>query len=158
MDASLTYLGRTSFAESYGGPVFHVTAAAWMDADRLAAVHAETHADGSGGLDYSDLAPDSLAGRPFTSRTDCFDLREETPEDVEANGFLRFLASQGYDFDTAIALERFFATNPEGTAEVVVSFGLRVAACGPDGAVPAGLGPRLDAGARTAFHRVGSGV
>lgn len=155
IDGTLALLGETRFAESYDGPTFLVSAAAWSDAGRLVAVHAETLADGAGGLDYSDLRADSLAGRPFTSRIDCFDLREETAEDIESNGFLRFLAGAGFDFDTSVALKRYYATNPEGTAEVVVSYGVRLEACGPDGAAPPEIVRRIERDSRSAVRPAG---
>lgn len=145
------WLGVTRFRESYGGPDFDVTATAFADDSVLIAVHAEVHADGSGGLDYSNLAPDSLAGIPFTSDVGCFDLREETDEDVAGNGFLRFLRSKGFSFDRAVVLKRYFTTNEAGSAEVVLSYGRIVGGCGADGAPPPGAAERVAAGSRRAF-------
>lgn len=147
----LAPLGERHFVESYGGPAFRVSAAAWTDDSLLVAVHAETLVDGAGGLDYSGLDPDSLAGISFTSRTDCFDLHEETPEDIEANGFLRLLRDGGFAFDSAMALKRYFKTDPRGTAEVVLSYGRRLAACAPEGSAPTPFARRLDAASRRAF-------
>ena len=143
-------LGETHFRESYGGPSFDVSATAFHDDSILVAIHAETHTDGSGGLDYSELSPDTLAGIAFNSRIDCFDLREETAEDIQANGFLRFLRDGGYDFDRALVLKRLFRTDSEGRAEVVLSYGREVPACG-DSDLPAALAEDVDRGARSAF-------
>ena len=130
-------LGETHFRESYGGPSFDVSATAFASDSELAAIHAEVHTDRSGGLDYSDLTPDTLAGIPLHSRVDCFDLREESDEDIEGNGFLRFLRDRGFDFDRAFVLKRSFLTDSEGTAEVVLSYGRALPACPPDGVTPA---------------------
>lgn len=146
----LESLGETHFRESYGGPSFDVSAAAFASDSELVAIHAETHTDGSGGLDYSDLTPDTLAGIPLHSRVDCFDLREETPEDIEGNGFLRFLRERGFDFERAFVLKRFFLTDTEGASEVVLSYGRETPAC-PAGGVPAALAAEVGQGARAAF-------
>ena len=146
----LTPLGETHFRESYGGPSFDVSATAFASDSVLVAVHAEAHTDGTGGLDYSELPPDTLAGVALHSRVDCFDLREESDEDVDANGFLRFLRDAGYDFDRALVLKRMYLTDPEGRAEVVLSFGRVVSACGAD-ARSASITEQVRRGARAAF-------
>jgi hypothetical protein len=148
--SDLQALGETHFRESYGGPSFDVSATAFADDSTLLAVHAETLTDGSGGLDYSEFSADTLAGRALHSRIDCFDLREETAEDIEGNGFLRFLDGAGFDFDRALVIKRYYLVNHEGTAEVVLSYGRVVGTCG-SGEVPRAGAAEVSRASRRAF-------
>jgi hypothetical protein len=148
--SQLQALGETHFRESYGGPSFDVSATAFASDSVLLAVHAETHTDGSGGLDYSEYPADTLAGWPLHSRIDCFDLREVAAEHVEGNGFLRFLHGAGFDFDRALVLKRHYLVNEEGTAEVVLSYGRTVDACG-SGEVPPDVATEVSLASRRAF-------
>lgn len=146
---SLRFVGETDFVEAYGGPAFDVSAAAFSSDSVLLAVHAETHADGSGGLDYSDLSPDPLAGLPFTSRLRCWDLRDETEEDIRGNHFLAFLRDRGFDLRSAILVKQYLATDDAGRAEVVLSYGRRLESCSDDAV--ARETSRVEREARAAF-------
>jgi len=129
----LTPLGEAHFTEAYGGPAFNVSTAVFVDDSTLVAVHAERHVDSSGGLDYSELPADTLSGILLNADIGCFDLRSESAEDLENNGFLRFLRDEKFSFDRAFVLKRFFLTNDEGTAEVVISYGQQMSECPEDG-------------------------
>jgi len=146
----LAPLGEAHFTEAYGGPAFNVSTAVFVDDSTLVAVHAERHVDNSGGLDYSELPADTLAGIPLNADIGCFDLRSESSEDIENNGFLRFLRDEEFSFDRAFILKRFFLTNDEGTAEVVISYGQQMSECPEDGISDA-LAERVSQEAQNVF-------
>jgi len=146
----LAPLGEAHFTEAYGGPAFNVSTAVFVDDSTLVAVHAERHVDNSGGLDYSELPVDSLAGIPLNADIGCFDLRSESAEDIDNNGFLRFLRDAEFSFDRAFVLKRFFLTNAEGTAEVVISYGQQMSEC-PDDGISEALAAGVSEKAQIAF-------
>jgi hypothetical protein len=93
----------------------------------LLLIHAETHTDGSGGLDYSDLKPATLSGLPFTNRTQC--ASSEDKAELDENPQIQFVRSKVFDLSIPFLLEQFFATSKDGTAEVVISYGRAVKGC-----------------------------
>ena len=107
-------MGEVHFQEAYGGPQFNISSVVYTTDTELLAIHAEEHTDGSGGLDYTELTVDTLAGVGLNSRAGCFDLSTETEEDLANNGFLRFLRENGYPFDTVLAMKQYFLTNSAG--------------------------------------------
>jgi hypothetical protein len=148
--ADLKPLGEAHFSEAYGGPAFNISIIVYANDSTLVSVHAERHVDGSAGLDYSELPADSLADISLNADIGCFDLRDESQEDIEANGFLSFLRDAEFSFDRAFVLKRYFLTNSEGTAEVVISYGRSVASCPADD-VPEELAHRISDEAEAAF-------
>lgn len=146
----LAPLGEAHFTEAYGGPAFNISIAVYVGDSTLVAVHAERHVDNSGGLNYSELPADTLAGIPLNADIGCFDLRGESTEDIDNNGFLRFLRDAEFSFDRAFVLKRFFLTNDEGTAEVVISYGQQMSEC-PEDAISDALAARVSEKAQIAF-------
>jgi len=101
--------------------------AAFAKLDQLILIHAEMHTDNSGGLDYSKLAPASLSGIAFTSKEQCVTAEDEP--DPDSNPQLRFLRDKGYAMVFPMYLKQYFTTSRDGRAELVLTFGQRVASC-----------------------------
>jgi len=55
-----------------------------------------------------------------------------------------------FSFDRAFVLKRFFLTNAEGTAEVVISYGQQMSEC-PDDGISEALAARVSEKAQLAF-------
>ena len=90
-------------------------------------IHAETHTDGSGGLDYSNLKADSLNNLKFTSRDQCAPIEAEA--ELTANPEIKFLRAKGFSVVLPFYLKQYLTTTADGTAEVVISYGKHVASC-----------------------------
>jgi hypothetical protein len=111
----------------YGKHQFNVSFAAFSNGPNLIMVHAETHTDGSGGLDYSDLKPTSLNGHAFTWREQCASAEDD--KELKNNPQIQFLRTAGFDMKTPFYLRQLFTTSKKGTSEVVISYGREVPAC-----------------------------
>jgi hypothetical protein len=107
--------------------MFNVSVAAFAKGESILMVHAEAHADGSGGLDYSNLKPDPINGINFTSREQCA-LLSEIPDPYSIPD-LRFLRDKGFDAAPAMYLKQYLIASKDGSAEFVLSYGKRVASC-----------------------------
>ena len=128
IDKSFKPLGEFHHQPVYEGVQFNVSLAAFSRGESIVMMHAETHTDGSGGLDYSKLRPETLDGVKFNTREQC-----ATPAEVPdpySNPEFRFLRDKGFKAVLPIYLKQYLATSPDGAAEVVLSYGKRVAACG----------------------------
>ncbi|MCO6510145.1 MAG: hypothetical protein J5I65_05070 [Aridibacter famidurans] len=128
VDKSFKLLGEFHHQPIYSEKEFYVSLAAFVRGEHLLIVHAETYADGSGGLDYSDLSPANLDGLRFWSRTQC--VTEEDRSEIESNPEIKFIQSNGYRFEFPFQLEQSLATSEDGTAEIVISLGRTVKDCG----------------------------
>lgn len=62
VDKSYKFLGEFHHQPIYEEKQFNVSLAAFAKGDALVLIHAETHTDGSGGLDYSRLTPVVFSG------------------------------------------------------------------------------------------------
>jgi hypothetical protein len=134
IDKSFKRLGEYHHQPTYGDKMFNVSVAAYAKGERLIMIHAEAHTDNSGGLDYSDLKPDPFDGINFTSREQCAVLAEiPAPYSIPD---LRFLRDSGFSPAPAMFLKQYLIASPEGSAEVVISYGQRVASCGSDVITP----------------------
>src|SRR4051812_33779681 len=74
IDKSYRLLGETNHQPTFDGKEFNVSLAAYARNASFVMIHAETHTDGSGGLDYSKLKPETFGGINFTSREQCAEL------------------------------------------------------------------------------------
>lgn len=128
VDGSFRLLGEHHHRPTYGGKAFNVSVAAYARGDELLMIHAEAHADGSGGLDYSNLKPDPLGGINFTSREQCAVLAE-IPDAYASIPDLRFLRDRGFVPEPAVFLRQYLVASPDGSAEYVFSYGRRVPSC-----------------------------
>ncbi|HEX7175712.1 MAG TPA: hypothetical protein VF240_10675 [Pyrinomonadaceae bacterium] len=134
VDRSYKPLGEFHHQPVYEGVQFNVSLAAFSRGESIIMMHAEMHTDGSGGLDYSKLKPETLDGIKFTSREQC-----ATPAEVPdpySNPEFRFLRDKGFKAVLPIYLRQYFATSPDGVAEVVLTYGKRVSSCGDDTITP----------------------
>jgi len=120
-------LGEFHHQPVYGEKQFNVSLTAFSDGKNIIMVHAETHTDGSGGLDYSKLKSNSLSGLPFTSREQCASAEDEA--ELSANPQIIFLKEKGFSVSTPFFLKQFLTTDEKGLAEVVISYGRRVESC-----------------------------
>lgn len=136
VDKSFRLLGEHHHRPTYGGKQFNVSVAAYARGDELVMIHAEAHADGSGGLDYSGLKPDPLGGIPFTSREQCAVLAE-IPDAYGSVPDLRLLRDGGFVPEPAVFLRQYLIASPDGSAEYVFSYGRRVASCADTVITPA---------------------
>lgn len=121
-------LGEFHHRPVYGEKQFNVSFAGFSDGRNLIMIHAETHTDGSGGLDYSKLEPAELGGLKFTSREQCAGAEDE--KELNENPQIRFLREKGYGVKPPFYLKQYFATDARGTAELVISYGKAVPSCG----------------------------
>lgn len=127
VDKSFRLLGEYHHRPTYGGKLFNVSVAAYARGDSLLMIHAEAHADNSGGLDYTGLKPDPLGGIAFNSREQCAVLAE-IPDPYSIPD-LRFLRDSGFTPAPAVFLKQYLIASPDGSAEYVLSYGKRVASC-----------------------------
>ncbi len=124
---SFRFLGILNHKAVYNEVGFNISIAVFSRADELILIHAEKHTDGSGGLDYSDLAPAKLDGLPFTRRTQC--ATAEDKEELDANPQIRFIREKGVDLTLPFQLEQYLATSKNGASEIVISHGKPVQDC-----------------------------
>src|SRR2546423_774390 len=134
VDNSFRPLGEYHHQPAYGDKMFNVSVAAYAKGERLIMIHGEAHADNSGGLDYSNLKPDPVDGINFTSREQCAVLAE-IPDPYSIPD-LRFLRDSGFSPAPAMFLKQYLMAAPDGSAEVVISYGQRVASCATDVITP----------------------
>jgi len=120
-------LGEFHHQAVYNDKKFNISMAVFRSGGDLLLVHAEAHADGSGGLDYSDLEQATLSGLHFTRRTQC--ASPEDAEELKSNPQISFIRSKGFVIRFPFQLEQFFATSKDGTSEVVISYGRAVLEC-----------------------------
>lgn len=126
VDKSFKFLGKTNYQPTFQGKGFNVSLAAFARADTFIMIHAETHTDGSGGLDYSNLTPDNFGGLRSTSKEVC---GEFTERDIADEHDLAFLKNHDFNPAPAIYLKQYFATSADGTSEVVITYGKRIKNC-----------------------------
>lgn len=136
VDKSFKLVGEAHHRPTYGGKLFNVSVAAFARGDELIMIHAEAHADGSGGLDYSNLKPDPLGGIAFNSREQCAVLAD-IPNAYESIPDLRMLRDGGFVPEPAVFLKQYLIASPDGSAEYVFSYGRRVASCAESVITPA---------------------
>lgn len=127
IDKSFKLLGEFDHQPTYGDKQFNVSMAAFSAAENIIMIHAETHTDGSGGLDYSKLAPDALNGLKFTSREQCAAAEDEA--ELAANPQIKFLRDKGFSLTLPFYLKQYFTTSADGKAEVVISYGRHISSC-----------------------------
>jgi hypothetical protein len=128
IDKSFKFLGELNHQPVYEGKQFNVSLAAFAKGETIIFVHAETHTDNSGGLDYSKLKAASLNNLKFTSREQCAPV--EAVEDLADNEEVIFLREKKYAIMLPFYMKQYLATSADGKAEIVISYGTRVPACG----------------------------
>ena len=127
IEKPFNFLGDFHHQPVYGKKQFNVSMAAFSDGKNLIMIHAETHTDGSGGLDYSNLSPASLDGLNFTTREQCAGAEDEA--EMNKNPQIKFIRSKKFNLSFPFYLKQFFTTSKDGKAEVVISYGKRVESC-----------------------------
>ena len=100
---------------------------AYSDGKNLIMIHAETHTDGTGGLDYSNLSPAALNELNFTTREQC--AGAEDAAEMNENPQIKFIRGKNFDLSLPFYLRQFFATSADGKAEVVISYGRKIESC-----------------------------
>lgn len=121
------FIGEFHHQPVYGEKQFNVSFAAFSNKEKLIMIHAETHSDGSGGLDYSNLEPAELTGLKFFSREQC--AAAEDAAELNENPQIKFLREKGFDIKPPFYLKQYFTTDPKGISELVISYGKPVASC-----------------------------
>ena len=127
INKSFKSLGELHHQPVYGEKQFNVSMAAFADGENIIMIHAETHTDKSGGLDYSNLKADSLNDLKFTSREQCAPVEAEA--ELSTNPQIKFLREKGYAVKLPFLLKQYFTTAEDGTAEVIISYGVPVSSC-----------------------------
>ncbi|MBX3265788.1 MAG: hypothetical protein KF831_03700 [Acidobacteria bacterium] len=127
IDPAFKLLGELHHRPTYDKKQFNVSFAAFSDGKYLVMVHAETHTDGSGGLDYSNLTPGKLNGLTFTSREQCASAEDET--ELNGNPQIQFIRKTGFNFALPFYLKQYFTSSEDGKAEVVISYGTSLSSC-----------------------------
>lgn len=120
------FLGETNYQPTFDGKGFNVSLAAFAGKDSFVMIHAETHTDGSGGLDYSKLQPDTFSGIKFTSKEECAELDQT---DIDGEHDLRFLKDNGFNPFPAVYIKQYFTTSADGSSELVITYGKRIRSC-----------------------------
>jgi len=128
LDTSLTYIGKINFNAVYEKPN-NVSAVTFINDSLFIAIHAEMHSDSSGGIDYSNLKPDTLNNIPFNSREQCHNLKEISLDTINKNPYFDFLNQKNFSFKDVYFMKQYFATDAEGTAEYILSYGKKVQSC-----------------------------
>jgi CubicO group peptidase (beta-lactamase class C family) len=141
IDPTFRSLGELDHRPTYEGVAFDVSMSAFADKDTLLLVHAERHADGSGGLDYSALKPELLGGMRFTARSQCVAASDQA--DMEANPEVAFLRAKGRPVQLPAFTKQLYATSPGGFDEVVLSIIEPVASCKDTAGVESDLDRKL---------------
>ncbi len=124
---SFQSLGEFHHQPIYENKQFNVSLAAFFKNEEIIMIHAETHTDGSGGLDYSNLKADSLNNLKFTSRDQCAPIEAEA--ELASNPEIKFLRGKGFSVVLPFYLKQYLTTAADGTAEVVISYGKHVGSC-----------------------------
>ena len=127
IDRSFEFLGEFHHKPIYDKQYFNVSLAVFRRGEELLLIHAETLSDGSGGLDYGNLAPSQLDGIPFPMRTQC--ASDEDESELSANPEIAFIRSKGFKLKLPFVIEQHFATSKKGDSEIVISYGAAVASC-----------------------------
>jgi hypothetical protein len=110
----------------FNGLPFDVSVAAYVAQDRFIMVHAETLTDGSGAIDYGTLPSETLSGITFGVRGQCAEL---SPEVIESEHDLKFLAEGGLEVLPAGYLRQYLLISPDRNSEYIVSVGQVVDSC-----------------------------
>ena len=121
------FLGEYHHQPTYGKKQFNVSMAVFSSGENILIIHAETHTDGSDGLDYSNLSPIKLSKLDFTTREQC--ASEDDSDELNANPQIRFIRNKGFEMNLPFYLKQFFTTSSDGKAEVVLSYGRKVNSC-----------------------------
>ncbi|WP_420577862.1 hypothetical protein [Ekhidna sp.] len=113
--------GEHDFVESHDGVPFKVSTATFLSSNEMIILLAEEHLDPKGRFTY-DLPVDTLNGMNVYRRVGCFNLFDETEQDLRENAYLRFLKREGFDFQQGLNMVQFILLNDEKSAEVVLSY------------------------------------
>lgn len=127
INKSFKFLGKFNHQINPGKKQFNVSMAVYSNGKDIIVFHAEAHTDGSGGLDYSNLAPTKLNKVKLTTREQCAAAKDE--DELKTNPQIKFIRSKGFTLTTPFYLKQFLATSKDGKAEIVLSYGRSVKNC-----------------------------
>ena len=113
--------GEHDFVESHNGVPFKVSTATFLTSSEMIILFAEEHVNPQGVFTY-DLPLDTLNGLNAYRRVGCFNLFDETEQDLRENEYLQFLKRKGFDFQQGLNMVQFIILNNEKSAEVVLSY------------------------------------
>lgn len=126
--SDFTIYGEKDFVESHDDIPFKVSTATFRSVEGLIIILAEEQVNPEGTFTY-DLPIDTLNGFPVFRRVGCFNLFEETDQDLQENAYLRFLKEKGFDFQQGLNMVQFILLNEEKSAEVVMSYAALYSEC-----------------------------
>ena len=126
--------GPIDHTPTFSGHPYAVTLAAYLGDAAFLMVHAERVLDRSGASDYSKLENYRLGKQDFRTKVQCAAL---TTEDVAGEHDLTFLATNGFPPTAAMYLRQLVLTTGDHNAEVVITYGERVASCKDSVTTPA---------------------
>lgn len=113
--------GVHDFFESNNGVTFKVSTATFLSSSEMIILFAEEHVNPQGVFTYN-LSQDTLNGLSAYRRENCFNLFEESEQDLRENEYLQFLKRKGFDFQQGLNMVQFIILNDEKSAEVVLSY------------------------------------
>jgi hypothetical protein len=118
--------GPVNHEPTFNNHPFKVSLAAFIGDSTFIMVHAETLADQSGILDYSNFKSVTFKGFPFNTRAQCAEFTEKI---IQEEHDVKFLYDNSFNPMPAVYLKQLLTTSPDGNAEFVLSYGKRVPNC-----------------------------
>ena len=118
---AFSLFGEHDFVEVHDDVPFKVSSATFISEGEMLILLAEEQLNPEGIFTY-DLPLDTLNNYLVYRRSGCFNLFEETDQDMKENGYLRFLKENDFNFDQGLNMIQFILINKEKSAEIVISF------------------------------------
>ena len=126
--SNFTIFGEHDFIEVHDNVPFKVSSATFTSESEMLIVLAEEQLDPEGIFTY-DLPMDTINNYLVYRRSGCFNLFEETEQDMKENSYLRFLKENDFNFDQGLNMVQFILINEKQSAEIVLSFVMLQAEC-----------------------------
>lgn len=124
---SFVPLGELHHRQESNGRMFKVSFAAFSKGSDIVLIHAETLEEPTGILDYGHLDQVMIDDVSAAFREQC------VPEEAEAalanNPEANFVKDNGFELRLPFLLTQHLLTSDDGNAEVVITYGRRVANC-----------------------------
>ena len=118
--------------DNFDGTPYKISLAAFISAEKVLMIHAETVADLSGASDYSNFPEGDWPDGSF--RSEGHACMEVPAEAIEGEHDLLWLQSNGFDPVGSILFGQYFANTADMNTEVVLSILLHVPACDDEAA------------------------
>ncbi len=120
--------GEHDFIEVHDDVPFKVSTVTFISEEAMLILLAEEQLNPEGTFTY-DLPLDTLNNYQVYRRAGCFNLFEETEQDMKENSYLRYLKKKDFNFDQGLNMVQFILINEKKSAEVVMSYATLQQAC-----------------------------